>query len=466
MYRLKILVAGLALASSITGFDRPAYAFDLFGSHPTAVESQLIEMIRQKHATINELRASLGERAETPPVIHAKKASEEELLRILKRQDIRIAQLGAKFRVLGASKQIQLIEQQRVQIARLRSTLNMERIAFAPISPGQMGEVALQGVLQDQSEVLATLQAELKLRNENLQGLVEKNNSISARAIEEAKRLMSSGEISANPTDWVEARCTGLFDSMSSDSKLAQGRSKWGMRCMKRRLERLYDKKKSSLGDMGPADPALELSIAVSQASYTKLSFGGTPFDHNPASRWFYPTFGVIQDGKPSNPDLLIAPTSNEDDCDTAYGVDSSSQRTGKMKLDLLERYQLVAMCVTGCYTPDQLLRFGENGTWQAIGEAFEARSPKVYTLAEHATLEKPEFVPTEIAAYTVDVREALQEVLDIRTLSGKALTVTKNHAVLDQYGKMRPAESFVVGQAVVTENGGLDPIVRISGRS
>jgi len=171
-----------------------------------------------------------------------------------------------------------------------------------------------------------------------------------------------------------------------------------------------------------------------------------------------------------SNPELIIAPTNADEDCGRSVQVSAPTQSEpggkplGVIQKDLLDTYHLAAMCVTGCYTPDQKILF--EGGYQSIGNAYRSHQMQIQTLTPDSSLESPRFETHEIQSYTVDVSDALQEVLDIETIGGKKLTLTRNHPLLDSSGQMRRAETFVIGESLVSTDGSLDPIRQISGRS
>jgi hypothetical protein len=121
---------------------------------------------------------------------------------------------------------------------------------------------------------------------------------------------------------------------------------------------------------------------------------------------------------------------------------------------------RVVGECQVGCYTPEQKVRFstGEVG----IAEALQSHRTDLITLAPDASMDRLSFQTGRVVAYTADVVDAEQTILNIRTRLGGHLRVTTNHPVLDGTGVMKQADEFQEGDELVREDGSLDPIVSI----
>jgi hypothetical protein len=110
--------------------------------------------------------------------------------------------------------------------------------------------------------------------------------------------------------------------------------------------------------------------------------------------------------------------------------------------------FKVMAFCTSSCYTPDQVLLFPEGYT--SIKVARDLFLPKIVTLDEESSLGKVGLKETDVASYTEEVRNAWHDILVFNTENGGELKVTKNHPIIDQGGKVRAAESFKVGDALM----------------
>jgi hypothetical protein len=89
----------------------------------------------------------------------------------------------------------------------------------------------------------------------------------------------------------------------------------------------------------------------------------------------------------------------------------------------------------------------------------------EVLSLSPDSTRDHLSFEPTELQACTVDIAPSWQNVIDIETISGKKLTVTTRHALLDSEGRMREADTLRVGESLVQMDGTPDPIIQLHPR-
>jgi len=336
---------------------------------------------------------------------------------------------------------------------------NLETELFQPLDPmpvinNKTTEQQLMAIEKEQGQKIADLTKAVSDRDiQNKK--TEHDASVAGNA------QLDNGNMDTTPTKWVEARCNTLFDSLDSVQSIIQGRTAWAAKCIKAYEVKVSTESDAYFQKTGAFDFNLEDQKFVAEASLTLITrFSGTPYGS--AQRWFYPSFGKTDaSGQPVNPLRIAAPVNGAEDCGTSYQVDSKTP----FKTDILAdaHYQLVAMCVSGCYTPDQTLVF-KDGV-QEIGNAFDQKNMEIETLAEDSTLENPKYRISELEAYTVDIAPARQEVIDFETLSGKKLSVTKNHPLLDSEGKMRTADSFKTGECLVLQDGSADPIVLINER-
>lgn len=203
----------------------------------------------------------------------------------------------------------------------------------------------------------------------------------------------------------------------SLDQTVVEGRNAWFKRCK----PELYD-------------------MVYSEGN--EFTFNGKRFD-----RRLYVTFGVPNaEGGFSYPGNWMAPTDVNADCKSA------------------PKYVPIGVCTSGCYQGDQNLLFAEGNV--EIAQAMEANLKNVVTLSSQATLEKPSSQLSPIRNFLASIRDAQHELLEFRTLSGGALTVTVEHPLLDSEGKMRRADTFKNGEALVQASGQADPIVSIVGKT
>lgn len=271
-----------------------------------------------------------------------------------------------------------------------------------------------------------------------------------------------------DPTQWQESRCRGLGDSITNP--MVQGRKTWALQCFGAYADEVLRQSSAYSAAHGGVvktdlfEKALDL---VAEADLIGTDGGKA---YGTQGQAFYPTFGTVVNGAAQNPAHLVAPVSfdTNNPCNIAYassGGDNGPSATVVQK-DLFRdlNYELVAMCVSGCYTPDQRLVFKDG--YQEIAQAMDSENLQIETLTEDSTLEHPKFQITELQAFTVDIAPSLQTIIDFETLSGKKLSVTPNHALLGADGKMREASSFRVGDCLVQVDGSDDPILKIQERS
>jgi hypothetical protein len=117
--------------------------------------------------------------------------------------------------------------------------------------------------------------------------------------------------------------------------------------------------------------------------------------------------------------------------------------------------------CTASCYTPEQVVLFPEG--FVPIKEARDVELPKVMTLFEGSSLDRILLQESDVLTYTTEVTKTWHDILKFKTESGGELKVTKNHPIVDGQGKVKTADSFKVGEALVHYLNGLDPIVDIS---
>lgn len=128
---------------------------------------------------------------------------------------------------------------------------------------------------------------------------------------------------------------------------------------------------------------------------------------------------------------------------------------------DLPVGVSIIGMCQAGCYSPEQQIRVGNES--QSVVSAHDSGEPSVTTLTADSTMESPAYMTNQIARWTVDIAPASQPIVTLRTKSGGSLRVTTEHPLLTSEGVMKQAQTLVVGEALVREDGSPDPIVSIA---
>jgi len=365
----------------------------------------------------------------------------------------------------------QMIREQHAQINRLRERLKLEPMSEPNLAPVE-GEThptlsRLMGLMREQNEEIVRLEKLMDEYTGRLESTEKQRRESAEKAAARVRELLENPNMSSDPAHWVEQRCYGLLDAMESVPALADGRIRWSTKCLNKRFLKKEADYNNTLAETGRGDLNLDIESNVAQNSLKLIMSANRNFS---AGRWWYPSYGKTIGSQMSNPEFIIAPTNADEDCGNSIQVSAPTESEpggkpiGIIKKDILDTYHLAAMCVTGCYTPDQKILFDEG--YQTIGSAYRSQKMQIQTLTADSSLEEPRFETHEIQAYTVDVSDALQEVLDIETVGGKKITVTRNHPLLDPVGQMRRAETFIVGESLVSTDGSIDPIRLISGRS
>ncbi len=163
--------------------------------------------------------------------------------------------------------------------------------------------------------------------------------------------------------------------------------------------------------------------------------------------RRLYVTFGVPKAGGGFDyPGNWMAPIDANAGCDTPVG------------------YKAIGVCTSGCYLPDQKLMFP--GGEVEIKKAMNLDLAQVVTLTENSTQRDVHFKFTPVHHFMASISETQHELLEFLTLDGGSLIVTPDHPLVDSQGRIRRADTFERGEALVKANGDLDPIVVIVGKT
>ncbi|WNG58483.1 cell surface protein [Archangium gephyra] len=120
----------------------------------------------------------------------------------------------------------------------------------------------------------------------------------------------------------------------------------------------------------------------------------------------------------------------------------------------------VIAYCESGCYTPEQKLRFGDGEV--GIADAMAKGLEDVVTLGPEATLDNPQFRQDRVYSYTTEIHDSEHITHTFVTRSGGMLRVTSEHPVLTSDGRLVEAQSLSIGQELLRQDGTPDPIVSV----
>jgi len=171
--------------------------------------------------------------------------------------------------------------------------------------------------------------------------------------------------------------------------------------------------------------------------------------------RPLYPTFGNNADINLAtqlypNPNYSLADCNLYADIAATIRVDTSA--TG---------FFVNAYCTSGCYTPDQKIRFASGD--EPILSALDELRTGVTTLSPDSTLENVKLKTDDVASYSRDLHDASLVTFEIRTRSGGQLRVTDKHPVLIDDGRLVEARTLKVGNKLIKADGSRDAIVSVT---
>jgi hypothetical protein len=122
--------------------------------------------------------------------------------------------------------------------------------------------------------------------------------------------------------------------------------------------------------------------------------------------------------------------------------------------------FTVLAYCESSCYTPDQSVRFSTGDV--NIVEAFNALRNDVVTLSTDATIDNPRTEVSPVYSYTRELRDAEHPIFKLSTASGGSLSVTNEHPVMIDKGKLVKAEKLREGDKILRADGTPDEIIDI----
>lgn len=172
-------------------------------------------------------------------------------------------------------------------------------------------------------------------------------------------------------------------------------------------------------------------------------------------ARPYYPTFNTAPDGTGTQlfpPPLLSTYPSSWSSLGCSLYTASGMKYTGN--------FYVSAYCTSGCYTPDQNLRFSDGDV--NIASAMRAKRDDLVTLAPDATLDDLRTQTAQVHSYTAEIRDLEHPIFKVTTASGGSLSVTSEHPVVISDGRLVKAEALRKGQELVKADGTPDPIVHI----
>lgn len=207
------------------------------------------------------------------------------------------------------------------------------------------------------------------------------------------------------------------------------------------------------------------------RTAYSYWKFGPTPSTSH-ANRFWLATFNPDVDDFALNHDTDLYPVYYNTPLDAlwvgpgpaaaASWFGTTQQQIASIPYqgtsDLPAGVAVDALCEAGCYVPDQQIRVG--ATSVAVSKAQESGERALTTLAPGSTIDSVELIQNTIARWTVDIAPANQTIVTLRMKSGGELRVTKEHPLVTSEGMMRQAQTLAVGDALVRDDGSLDPVV------
>ncbi|MBI3294428.1 MAG: hypothetical protein HYZ71_06825 [Deltaproteobacteria bacterium] len=192
--------------------------------------------------------------------------------------------------------------------------------------------------------------------------------------------------------------------------------------------------------DVGPATERTEWSAKCGHITADERQF--SLFDGGKGrSRPLHPLYG-----KEDLSEIWIAPVDRNAPCNVPGGM------------------TVVAFCTSSCYTPEQELLFPEG--FVEIKKAKDDVLTHVMTLRDNSTLESLNLIAMPVESYTEEIRPNWQDIRLFKMKSGGELKVTRNHPIVDEFGVVKTADKFKVGESLIHYLNGLDPIESIQEKS
>ncbi len=289
-------------------------------------------------------------------------------------------------------------------------------------------EAQLRKTQRTQRELEARLKKEKEQHDSDIQ-TAEKQRQLEAEVRKLGREVLKSASVF-----WTPQRC----ETDSLDNNQAPERMSWAIRCIGERSDA-----KTREWFLQEID---ETALVMLKTNQNQRGPRGNPY---------YPTFGAlprIDDiikagvGYTYTPQItFIAPADRNADCAGLPHDDG-----------------VIGICEASCYTPEQRVLFPSG--YIEIAVAREDGVSEIVTLAPDATLDKLTFKIAQVGHFTASIQDVWHEIIELRTLSGKRLRVTKNHPILTASGEMKNAEQLNLGEALLTVDGNPDPITDLTG--
>jgi hypothetical protein len=253
-----------------------------------------------------------------------------------------------------------------------------------------------------------------------------------------------SSLIQANAEEWatyvsfdeVAGRCYGIGDSL--DSGMATPRMQWGLRCAESRMQ-------SAFRSNDFREYAISSIVRGLIRSRDALNRQAT------SARRIYQTYATINTlGEFVNPHNWQAPP--------------IAQPAGAEDCYMPPQYDLVGFCVESCYVPGQQLQLPAGDV--DVKQLHRDLHPAVVTLTAQSNLDDLNYQATPIDYYVREISDGWHNVVSIKTIGGKVLTVTTNHPVVRSNGQLSAAGDLNVGDELVNAYGQSEPIIELQQRN
>ncbi|HRK03112.1 MAG TPA: hypothetical protein PLH57_10655 [Oligoflexia bacterium] len=269
----------------------------------------------------------------------------------------------------------------------------------------------------------------------------------------------NSNADSAESFKWNRSRCQAEGDDLPNDTALTGGRFAWVRKCLGERIAYFGEKEKHAK----QAQDGMEVVYRSEGVRFrSQLSLLNIFENAKVDGRYFYPLVGKIvfteevQDEK-IVPQFSIENTYDNGGTEARYVAPTSESAA----CDWPEGFGLAAMCVGGCYTPEQIVLFSDG--YKEIGSVIGGPGLELVTVHRESTSDSLKFTITPLEAMIASLQEGWNSIVEIQTLSGKMLRVTANHPMLTAKGVMVRADHLGESDLLVNEQGEPEAILAIA---
>ena len=116
--------------------------------------------------------------------------------------------------------------------------------------------------------------------------------------------------------------------------------------------------------------------------------------------------------------------------------------------------------CTSSCYAPHVRVFF--DNRYLAVKDAFDSKAEKVTVLKDGSTFNNMSYRYADVEHWTVSIRSEPHVLKNITMSSGRVLSVTPNHPLVDGEGYVREADKLQAGDSLVRHDGSREEIIRI----